>query len=48
MQRSRLTLCNLRVLCVSMVDLPEKAFHHRDTEDTEVAQRTAGIDEKKV
>src|SRR6185369_8317642 len=31
-----ITLCNLCVLCVSVVVV---TFHHRDTEDTEVAQR---------
>jgi hypothetical protein len=33
-------LCNLRVLCVSVVDIPPEITHHRDTENTEVAQRT--------
>src|SRR5215217_9405575 len=32
------SLCNLCVLCVSVVNLLKN--HHRDTEDTEVAQRT--------
>src|SRR5678815_3006435 len=31
--------CNLCVLCVSVVDEFRVKLHHRDTEDTEVAQR---------
>jgi len=34
---TRISLCNLSVLCVSVVKFPQ--YHHRDTEDTEVAQR---------
>src|SRR5215204_4855238 len=37
--RSRSSLCNLCVLCVSVVDEFRVKPHHRDTEDTEVAQR---------
>jgi hypothetical protein len=33
------SLCNLCVLCVSVVNCAEKKNHHRDTENTEVAQR---------
>src|ERR1700752_5252696 len=33
------SLCNLRVLCVSVVDEFRAKTHHRDTENTEVAQR---------
>jgi len=32
------SLCNLCVLCVSVVSLAGES-HHRDTENTEVAQR---------
>src|SRR5262245_36426133 len=32
-------LCNLRVLCVSVVKGYCKSVNHRDTENTEVAQR---------
>ena len=35
----RLTLCVLRVLCVSVVVLFLEFVHHRDTENTEEAQR---------
>jgi len=35
----RSSLCNLCVLCVSVVDEFRVKPHHRDTEDTEVAQR---------
>src|SRR6185503_8186368 len=38
--RSRSSLCNLCVLCVSMVDEFRAKTHHRVTEDTEIAQRT--------
>src|SRR6185369_11586896 len=37
--RSRSSLCNLCVLCDSVVDEFRVKPHHRDTEDTEVAQR---------
>src|SRR6185369_13280470 len=37
------SLCNLCVLCVSVVDLVEK-INHRDTENTEVAQRGSYLD----
>src|SRR6185369_5309134 len=40
--RSRSSLCNLFVLCVSVVDELRAKTHHRDTEDTEVAQRNPG------
>ena len=33
------SLCNLCVLCVSLVDEFREKTHHRDTENTEVAQR---------
>ena len=33
------SLCNLCVLCVSVVNNPKRKTHHRDTENTEVAQR---------
>ena len=33
------SLCNLCVLCVSVVDEFRAKTHHRDTENTEVAQR---------
>jgi len=33
------TLCNLSVLCVSVVSLYSAIVHHRDTENTEAAQR---------
>jgi len=33
------SLCNLSVLCVSVVDEFRAKTHHRDTENTEVAQR---------
>ena len=35
-------LCNLCVLCVSVVKGYVKKDHHRDTENTEVAQRKPG------
>src|SRR6185503_7159859 len=41
--RSRSSLCNLCVLCVSVVDEFRVKPHHRDTEDTEVAQRNPRI-----
>jgi len=37
--RSRASLCNLGVLRVSVVDEFRAKIHHRDTENTEVAQR---------
>ena len=37
--RSRSSLCDLCVLCVSVVDEFRVKPHHRDTEDTEIAQR---------
>src|SRR6185503_13957627 len=33
------SLCNLCVLCASVVIYPCKSVNHRDTENTEVAQR---------
>jgi len=36
-----ISLCNLRVLCVSVVWFYSEFINHRDTEDTEVAQRRA-------
>jgi len=33
------SLCNLCVLCVSVVIFPQRMLNHRDTENTEVAQR---------
>ena len=33
------SLCNLCGLCVSVVIVTREFFYHRDTEDTEVAQR---------
>ena len=36
-----LSLCNLCVLCVSVVWFYSEFINHRDTEDTEVAQRRA-------
>src|SRR6185369_10553985 len=38
---SGISLCNLCVLCVSVVEEFRVKPHHRDTEDTEVAQRRA-------
>jgi len=38
---SGISLCNLCVLCVSVVWLYSEFINHRDTEDTEVAQRRA-------
>src|SRR5689334_12053019 len=35
----RISLCKLCVLCVSVVDEFRAKVHHRDTEDTELAQR---------
>src|ERR1043165_3773716 len=35
------SLCNLRVLCVSVVCFCSEFINHRDTENTEVAQRRA-------
>src|SRR4029453_1420182 len=34
-----ISLCNLCVLCVSVVDWWQRFVNHRDTENTEVAQR---------
>jgi len=36
------SLCNLWVLCVSVVVRFYEKNHHRDTENTEVAQRRVG------
>jgi len=36
---SGISLCNLSVLCVSVVWFYSEFINHRDTEDTEVAQR---------
>src|SRR6185369_4110524 len=36
-----ISLCNLCVLCVSVVCFCSEFINHRDTEDTEVAQRRA-------
>ena len=33
------SLCHLCVLCVSVVDRISRRIHHRDTENTEMAQR---------
>ena len=33
------SLCFLRVLCVSVVNKPKTNTHHRDTENTEEAER---------
>jgi hypothetical protein len=38
---SEISLCNLCVLCVSVVWFYSEFINHRDTEDTEVAQRRA-------
>src|SRR6185503_21040325 len=38
---SGISLCNLCVLCVSVVWFYSEFINHRDTEDTEVAQRRA-------
>lgn len=37
------SLCNLRVLCASVVILFARVIHHRDTEDTEATQRNRKI-----
>src|SRR6185503_8692198 len=37
--RNRSSLCNLCVLCVSVVSYCYELINHRDTENTEVAQR---------
>jgi len=37
--RDRSSLCNLRVLCVSVVSYYRELVNHRGTENTEVAQR---------
>jgi len=37
----RISLCNLCVLCVSVVWFYSEFINHRDTENTEVAQRRA-------
>ena len=36
MSRNRLSLCNLCVLCVSVVNFSENLANHRDTENTEL------------
>ena|ERR1044072_6888842 len=41
--RYRSSLCNLCVLCVSVVDEFRAKTHHRDTENTEVAQRISEV-----
>jgi hypothetical protein len=41
--KSLISLCNLCVLCVSVVDEFRGKIHHRDTENTEVAQRRSPI-----
>ena len=38
---SEISLCNLCVLCVSVVYFCSEFINHRDTENTEVAQRRA-------
>jgi len=38
---NRSSLCNLCVLCVSVVRFAANSVNHRDTENTEVAQRRA-------
>ena len=46
---TKTSLCNLCVLCVSVVDEFQAKRHHRDTEDTEVAQRISkNIEREKV
>src|ERR1700741_4086786 len=40
---SGISLCNLCVLCVSVVCFCSEFINHRDTEDTEVAQRRARL-----
>src|ERR1700754_76249 len=40
MKRFTFSLCTLCVLCVSVVSFVTRADHHRDTENTEVAQRS--------
>src|SRR5213594_3716023 len=37
--RFAVSLCDLCVLCVSVVSRGAKHVHHRDTENTEIAQR---------
>jgi hypothetical protein len=39
----KFSLCHLRVLCVSVVNALFISTHHRDTEDTEMAQRVSSI-----
>ena len=36
-----ISLCNLCVLCVSVVNIFLAIINHRDTENTEVAQRSS-------
>jgi protein SCO1 len=43
--RVLISLCNLCVLCVSVVNFCWTFTHHRDTEDTELAQRRAANQE---
>ena len=38
-RETRMALCCLCVLCVSVVNVFDRFFHHRDTENTEMAQR---------
>ena len=38
-----ISLCNLCVLCVSVVNKSAGIDHHRDTEDTENAQRRRDV-----
>src|ERR1043165_6160734 len=38
-----ISLCNLCVLCVSVVSVCHQLLNHRDTEDTEVAQRNPHV-----
>src|ERR1051325_12064277 len=39
-----ISLCNLCVLCVSVVSVCHQLLNHRDTEDTEIAQRKPNQD----
>ena len=39
-------LCNLCVLCVSVVNIPEKSTHHRDTENTEGHREVLILDQR--
>ena len=41
---SGISLCNLCVLCVSVVDEFRAKTYHRDTENTEIAQRNQCVE----